>query len=83
MAVSSRASVGSYLMVELASQAALCLLGPELLLKVTSVTSEVVQLNGTKYCSCYFLKKDGKYYLWYCAVAIIQNQMWESFRIHC
>ena len=46
MVVSSRASVGSYLVVELASQAVLCLLGPELLLKVTS---EVVQLDGTKY----------------------------------
>lgn len=80
MVVSLQASVGRYLVVELASQAALCLLGPELLLKITS---KVVQLDGTKYCSCYFLKKDGKYYLWHCTVAIIQNQMWESFRIHC
>ena len=70
MAVSSRASVGSYLVVELASQAALCLLGTELLLKVTS---EVVQLDGTKYCSCYLLKKDGKYYLRHCTVAIVQK----------
>lgn len=75
MAVSSWANAGNYLVVELASKAALCLLGPELLLKVTS---ETVQPDGTKYCSCYFLKKDGKSYSRHCVVAIIQNQMWDS-----
>lgn len=80
MEVSSWANAGSYLVVELASKAVLCLLDPELLLKVTS---EAVQPDGTKYCSCCFLKKDGKYHSRHCTVAIILNQMWESFRIHC